>query len=224
MKKLCYLLFALALTSCGTNKFLTSSVPAEQVKDMNYIEPITYIHYVEKGNKSVLSDSLSQITARVIDSVLQADSSRFKLSDKMIIANDSVNARIENELNYLSQMTLRYKKLDEIALPPTLDSIMQSNDERFAMIIVASGFGRKKGNYGGQVAKGIAVGILTLGMAVPSPVKSNLTLYGFILDKEKHNVAFYQRLLPNKEKEPTDPQFINTQLHKLFEGYLYPAQ
>lgn len=88
---------------------------------------------------------------------------------------------------------------------------MKNSNQRFALATVATGFGRRKGNYGGQVAKGAAVGILTLGMAVPTPIKSNLTLYAFIFDVQKNEIAYYKKSLP-VEKEPTDENAIEKQL------------
>lgn len=85
---------------------------------------------------------------------------------------------------------------------------------------MATGFGRRKANYRGQVAKDAAIGILTLGMAVPTAVRSNITLYAFIFDAQKNEIAYYKRSLPI-EKEPTDEKVIEKQLAGLFEGYLY---
>lgn len=70
------------------------------------------------------------------------------------------------------------------------------------------------------MAKGAAIGILTLGMYVPTPIKSNLTLHAFIFDSEKNEITFYKRAMP-VEKEPTEPEVINKQLFELFKGYFY---
>lgn len=221
MKQIYILGLALILISCGTNKFLTSSVTSSEVKDVDYFEPFTYIQLIEKGNKPIFSDSLSTITKRNLDSIIESKASTLRLSEKILIENDTLRARVEDELGYLTQLIFQQRKLDGIKLTPAIDSILKNKNQRFAMATIATGFGRKKGNYGGQVAKGVAVGILTLGMAVPTPVKSNLTLYTYIFDSEKGEVAFYRRLLPNKEKEPTDPAFIEKQIINTFNGYYY---
>ncbi|WP_417885074.1 hypothetical protein [Zunongwangia sp.] len=220
MKNLLIIFLLLTLFSCGTNKYLTSSVQATEVENMNYFKPLSYIQYIKKGNKLERNDSLSNITQNKIDSILIKNKSQYRLSDKITIDNDTINAKIESEINYLAQIINRTKNLNDIKLTPTIDSIIQNNDQRFSLIIVAAGFRRRKGNYGGQVAKGAAIGILTLGMAVPTPIKSNLFLHGFIFDSKNHNVAFYKRVLP-QEKSPTDPEIIKKQLNSLFEGYFY---
>jgi hypothetical protein len=211
---------ALILTSCGANKFLTTSVTSNEITNLNYFEPLSYIHYIENGNESKLSDSLSVITKLKLDSLLTKNNTKIRLSEKISIDNDTITVKIENEINYLAQLITMQRNLNNIPLTPMIDSILESNNQRFALTIVATGFGRKKGNYGGQVAKGIGVGLLTLGMYVPTPIKSNLTLYAFIFDSQKNQVAFYKKTLP-LESEPTDSGIIEYQLIQLFNGYFY---
>ncbi|MBJ7879322.1 hypothetical protein [Gelidibacter salicanalis] len=215
------LIFALVLTSCGTPKHLTNSVASSEITALSYFEPIAYIQYIEKGNKTTLSDSISAITKAKLDSLFTKNASNLRLTDKIVIKDAALSTRVENELGYLVQLIGQQRNLKGIPLTPAIDSILKINNQRFSLSTVATGFGRRKGNYGGQVAKGVAVGILTLGMAVPSPIKSNLTLHAFIFDSEKNEIVFYNKLLPNKVKEPTDSKFIETQLTSLFEGYFY---
>lgn len=220
MKQLLILAAALILTSCGANQFLTSSVSANEIADMKYFEPLSYIQYIEKGNKSKFSDSLSVITQSKLDSLLTKNKSKLRLTNKIAVENETLKVNVEKEIGYLAQLITQKGKLEGIPLTPAIDSILESKNQRFAMATAATGFGRRKGNYGGQVAKGIAVGILTLGMVVPTPVKSNLSLHVFIFDAEKNEVAFYKRSFP-VEKEPTDPTTIEKQLILLFNGYFY---
>lgn len=186
MKQIYILGFVLILSSCGANKFLTSSVTSAEIKDVDYFEPFAYIQLIDKGNKPKFSDSLSTITKRNLDSIIDTKATKLRLNEKILIENDTLKARVENELGYLTQLIFQKRKLEGIELTPAIDSILEKNNQRFAMATIATGFGRKKDNYGGQVAKGVAVGILTLGMAVPTPVKSNLTLYTYIFDSEKN--------------------------------------
>ncbi len=211
---------ALLLTSCGAKKFLTSSTIPNEIGELNYFEPLSYIHYVEKGNKAILSDSLSNITFSRLDSILSNSKTTLPLAEKIILDNDSIKVRVENELGNLSQVINQRRKLDGIEVTPVIDSILKKNKQRFALAIVATGFGRRKGNYGRQVVKGAAIGILTLGMLVPAPIKSNLTLHAFIFDSEKNEITFYKRSMP-VQKEPTDSEVINKQLFELFKGYFY---
>jgi hypothetical protein len=183
-----------------------------------FFNALSYIQYIEKGNKAVFSDSLSAISQAKVDSLLKENKTAFRLSDEIVIDNDTLNRRIENEIAYLARRMSVRKKAGAVPLTPAIDSILKSNHHRFALATVVTGFGRRKGNYRGQVAKGAAIGLLTLGMAVPTPVKSNLTLYAFVFDAEKNEVAYYKRSMP-VEKEPTDERVIEKQLTRLLNGY-----
>lgn len=220
MRNLLILLAALTLTSCGANKYLTSSTKSNEIETLNFFKPISYIQYIGKGNKMAFSDSLSKISSQKIESLLNENKGTFRLSEEIVIDNDTVKLKIEDEIAYLARLISQRKKLDGIPLPFTIDSVLKNSNQRFALATVATGFGRRKGNYGGQVAKGAAVGILTLGMAIPTPIKSNLTLYAFIFDVQKNEIAYYKKSLP-VEKEPTDKNAIEKQLIGLFNGYLY---
>ena len=48
--------------------------------------------------------------------------------------------------------------------------------QRFALATVVTGFGRRKGNYRGQVTKGAPIGLLTLGMAILTDPESMIEL------------------------------------------------
>ena len=221
MRHLITLVSILILTSCGANKYLISSSTAPtEIKNVDYFPPLSYIQFIEKGNKAALSDSLSEITTKNLRLLLNTNKTTLRLNNEISIANDTVKRKVEDELAYLERLITQRKKLHGIPLPYMIDSILKNNNQRFALATIATGFGRRKSNYGGQVAKGAAIGILTLGMAIPTPIKSNLTLYAFIFDADKDEITYYKKSM-TIEKEPTDQQVIEKQLIKLFNGYLY---
>jgi hypothetical protein len=222
MKKLTLLIgigITLFLTSCVTNKYISKTVKASDITEIKYFTPLSYVSLIEKGNRSTLNDSLSSISKVLLDSVIR-NNTNFRIEKKINIDGIENNVKVNNELSFLIQTILNNRKLDGIKLTPTVDSIMKSNKQRFAMASITTGFGRKKGNYGNQIAKGIGVGILTLGMYAPVPIKSSFSLFTIILDSEKNEVVYYSRTMP-VEKSPTDLKAIEKQYRTLFEGYIY---
>jgi hypothetical protein len=207
-------------TSCITNKMLVSKVKPTEIKSLAYFEPISYVQLIKKGNKPILNDSLSSLTKKGVENTLLKNKNNFHLSEKLEISNDTLNRKIINEIAQIVRIAKTTKKVSGIQLTPIIDSIMESNSQRFALAIVATGFGRRKGNYGGQVAKGIGIGILTLGMYTPAPIKSSLILYGIIFDAKNNEIAFYKNTNPT-EKNPTDSSVINEQFKKLFKDYFF---
>ena len=224
MKKSIVLLIILFIYSCSVNRSLKTSTPTSEILSLSYFEPIAFINYVEKGNKSVPSDSLSVITKHKLDSLMHKHKSRLRLSNELTFENEISKSIFNSETGRLAEAITRQRSLNGIKITPVIDSIMEKNNTRFAMSVVAVGFGRRKGNYGGKVAKGIGVGILTLGMVTPVPTKSSLNLYGFIFDSKKDEVTYYNRQIPNKEVSPTDSESMEKLLLELFNGYLYEQE
>lgn len=217
--KLLFLFGLISLTSCGTYKHQTSNRPADEIKQLHYFSPIAYIHHIEKGNRSAFSDSLSDITRTQLDSIL-SNNTNLRTSTKIEITDSVSNAKYEEELTSLFNRIMQGQQVETLDIPPTIDSILSINNTDFSLATLSIGFGRKKGNYTGQAAKAIGVGILTLGMYAPIPVKSNLSVYALIFDAKNNNVAFYRRT-PVKEESPTDPTALYEQLEWLFDGYFY---
>ena len=224
MKKSIVLLIILFICSCSVNRSLKTSTPTSEILSLSYFEPIAFINYVEKGNKSVPSDSLSAITKHKLDSLMHKHKNRLRLSNELTFENEISKSIFNSETGRLAEAITRQRSLNGIKITPVIDSVMEKNNTRFAVSVVAVGFGRRKGNYGGQVAKGIGVGILTLGMVTPVPIRSSLNLYGFIFDSKKDEVTYYNRQIPNKEVSPTDSESMEKLLLELFNGYLYEQE
>jgi hypothetical protein len=214
------LILGIIFQSCVTNKYLSSTTPVNEILNIEYFEPYSYIYLIKKGNKSELNDSLSIRSRQMIDSVIYSNMKLYKIKGKIILKNKTINEKVENELYFLIESAMQKRKLEGIKITPTIDSILESRNQRFALGVVATGFSRKKGNYGGQIAKGVVVGVLTLGLFAPVPIKTNLSLYSILVDSEKDEIAFYKNTLPI-EKSPTDPSVIKEQLDKIYEDYLF---
>ena len=99
-----------------------------------------------------------------------------------------------------------------------MDSIVKSQNQRFGLCLISTGFDRKKGNYGKQIAKGIGVGILTMGMYTPVPYKANTTLYAMIFDSQNSSVVMYN-IIPMVEKSPVDEKNLAALYSKIFQNY-----
>jgi len=130
MKWVYILVISFILTNCATNKFLFSSTPAKEIKDVDYFEPFAYIHLIETGNNSQFSDSLSLITKINLDTILATKKSKLRLSEKIVIKNDTLRTRIENELGYLSRLILSQQTIQGIKLTPAIDSILESRNPK----------------------------------------------------------------------------------------------
>ncbi len=212
----------LLLSGCNRTYLINNAVKSSEIKSFAYFEPLASVSYIAQKNQAIHSDSLSKVARTVLDSVIQINPV-FKSGNKIILADDAHQHAINEELKLLFNKLLTSKKIEGIKIPPAVDSAMKSNGQRFAFATAVTGFDRRAGNYAGQIAKGIGVGILTLGMYTPVPYKSIISLYGMILDRETGEAIFSNRTLPY-EKSPTNKKIVEKKYKALLKPYMSEQQ
>lgn len=223
VSSVCYAaaLAGLTLASCTSKRYTAASHRAENVTDVALLSPVALIGYIDRGNRVIPSDSMSSVTEFLLDS-LASTSPHLPITHVLEISPDEQTGVLGEVSAIVRQAQARRRRdLSPLPLPPLLDSLVEETGRRYGMALVATGFGRRRGNYGGQVAKSAAVGILTLGMYMPIPVRSNMTLYGVIVDAREDVVVFVDNAVP-VERSPCSPSVVKGRLQVLFGGYLHP--
>lgn len=216
--KIFVILVSCGMISCTATKPLTSHVTPGEVTSLKLLEPFAYLEMIEKGNKALPDDSLSDISRLLNMQVLNNMNDQIPISGDIILKDPKINKTLEQEYEYLMISAERDKSISHLKITPTLDKILEANETRFGLIIVSSGFTRVKGNYAKQILKGGALGILTLGMYYQTPVKAYSTIYAMIVDSKDDNIAFFRKsFLP--DREPLDPLVLTKQYKKIFDGY-----
>ena len=211
----------LFFSSCAGTKLLTSNTRPEEVIDMLKFETLSYVSLIEKGNRSIQNDSVSNLAKDILFEALNSFGNKIPLSDKKQIFTDSISKdRFAREVNFLCLTADRNKSIKKLSIPPTIDSLLSVSGKRFGLITVVTGFTREKGNYGKQIAKGVGMGLLTMGMYYQTPIKSNSTIYAVIVDNQEKNIAFYRKSIL-QDKEPTEKEVLVKQIQSLFEKYFW---
>ena len=229
MKKVkLFLLVAILCTSCSKQKFITSGIQSVEINDMLKIQPFAYISLIEKGNRDVFNDSISSNTKIILNESLEMFREKLHLSsEELNITDTHITEELKQEIDLLISSVQSNKDIKNIPITPLIESLLNTNEKRFGLIIVQYGFTRVKGNYGGQIVKGIGIGILTgllTGVSVyQNPIKANSTLHAIIVDNQNKNVAFYNKSVL-QDNEPTKKENIIKQLNKIFENYFWKKQ
>jgi len=213
---------ALFISSCTTTKPLTSKVQPTEISDIQKFETYSYITLIEGGNRGKLNDTVSKKSKEVFGEALSTFRS-IPLTGNILSTDTITQKRIEKEIEYLCISADRQRSISGLKLTPVLDSLLEVVGKRFGLIAVATGFTREKGNYGGQIAKNVAMGILTLGMYYQTPIKANSTIYCMIIDAKDNNIAFFRKS-SLQDKEPLDKSVLTKQIQKLFDGYFWTKQ
>lgn len=216
-KLLPFLLLVVVLTSCTTNKMLTSSVPPEEVNDIQYFDPISFLSLIENGNKSILNDSLSNVAKnKFLEALTSVEN--IPLAGYVSISDPVLKERLNKEIEFLCVAASKQKKIDYLSIPQTLDSLLESNGKRFGLIAMTSGFTRGKGNYAEELTKGIALGIVTLGMAYYTPVKATSSVYIMIVDAQENDITFFRGSYIS-DSDPLNKKTLQKQIRKIFDDY-----
>ncbi len=222
LKKPVYCLFVLILcSSCTTGKLWTSSVSANAIDYVDYVKPVSFISYIEKGNNAQFNDSLSLLSETLVESVLLTNGDVIPINKLINTIYEDDRLFIENELwAIVNALDDRGTYFHNLNLSQDLLGFMRESDARYLLGVVSIGMTRRTGNYAGQILKSIGIGILTLGMYYPIPIKSSSNIYVMILDAENENLAFYRKSIL-QDYSPLDPAVIEKQIYKIFKGYFY---
>jgi hypothetical protein len=224
MKKFSLILFSLALliffSSCSTSKILTSDVKPAEIKELHYFEPISYISLIESGNRAKFNDTLSRFSEQLLQKAVKKQEGKVPVKEVVSIEDTNIKNKIKQEISFMLLSSNSKKKMSKLKITPVIDSILEANGNRFGLITIGYGFTRVKGNYGNQIAKGVAMGILTLGMFYQVPIKSSSAVYVMIVDAKENNIAFFRKSFI-QDNEPLDENNIMEQIRKLFDGYFW---
>lgn len=221
--KIFLLLICCGFISCTVTKPLTSDVTPAEVTDLKLLEPYSYISMIKKGNQGELDDSISDISKQLNMDALKSYTGKIPLKGEIFLTDSTVNHQLEKEYEQLILTAEKNRDITHLRITPTLDKVLESNETRFGLVVVSSGFTRVKGNYGKQVLKGAALGILTMGMYYQTPVKAYSTVYAMIVDAQKDNVAFFRKSFL-QDQEPINPNVLSKQYEDIFEKYFWPKQ
>ena len=204
--------------SCTTSKIITSGLPPSEISDLKLLEPRSYISIITKGNRGEINDSLCSVSSQLIMKVTESFRGQVPLTGNILLSGTETNTSLEKEFESLLLTAEGMKDLSHLQITPVLDKVLEANETRFGLVIVSSGFTRLKGNYGKQIVKGAALGLLTLGMYAQTPVKANSIIYAMIVDSEKNNVAFFRKSTL-QDSEPLDEAILTRQFRTIFSGY-----
>lgn len=210
----------LTLSSCTTTRPLYSNVKPSEVTDLQYFEPMSYISLIESGNKSKFNDTLSAKSEKLILKTVEEFGGKIPVTSIISVSDSNTKSLLEKEVEFLCLSAERQKNIENLKITSIIDSFLETKGKRFGLITVATGFTRAKGNYGREIAKGAAMGILTLGMYYQTPIKSSSTIYVMIVDTKENNVAFFAKSVL-QDKDPLDETVLKKQFQKVFEGYYW---
>ena len=208
-------LFSGLFTSCVTQGFI-SNVTQADIQQLSQFEILANVGEIEKGNKITHNDSLTQVAQALFATEL-ANEIALPVTETIDIEDTVVYHKVRYEIYVLMNCLERNMKPKDLPVPPAIDSILCARAQRFGMLVYDWGFVRSTGNYAGQIAKGIAIGILTMGSYYTVPYK-DMTRSGILIyDAMNHNFAYVSTTAA--ESSPLEAKTYQKQLKDLLKKY-----
>jgi hypothetical protein len=209
-----------ALAGCGSVHWAAApqKFTFAQAQQVQPLPPVGLIGLIEKGNQPRHSPELSAAAAEQLQAALSQQQQPLKLTGSLPVAA-AEQARLRREVLTTVQLLMRSKPQAggtaySVQPLPVLDSLSYGSEARYVLATVRHGFTRTPGNYQGQVAKTLGIGLLTLGMAVPVSLKASAHLYAFVYDREEQRVVFFNHV--GQEREPLKEAALQQQLRTVF--------
>ena len=205
------------LTSCGTNRQLTSSRKPRQIDSILIMQPLASIEWLNKNNMPRFDKNVSdKVSLDIFESI---EKNLPKRIVKQYLAVDSVELfKLYDEIYALVNQVEYAGNIDNIPLSSGMMEVLTNNNFKYAIGAYCTGFTREKGGYGKEVAKSFAIALLSLGTLVPEPVKNSTTVICFIVDRDKKNITFYRRK-GVEGAEPTRKNDLDVLISRMLNPY-----
>ncbi|GAB3504583.1 hypothetical protein [Emticicia fontis] len=204
--------------SCGTTVPLLSNRKSYEVDTASVYHLPSMITSIAKANRQefneIYSDSSLNIRSRDFNQHLP----KYMTPVSFEFKNPEEEQEMIKSFFDIINMVEREKKIKGIKLSSYLVNYLESKNTKYLILTFQAGFTRTASNYGTQVAKGLGIGLLTLGLVRPIPIKSNSTIVCCVLDTRNKNIAFYRKR--TAEVEPVDEKVINRQIRIIIDSWL----
>ncbi|MCP9748442.1 hypothetical protein [Lacihabitans sp. CS3-21] len=228
MQKLKLLLLLLPITlnfaSCVNEKYISSDFKkSNNQKHIGIVSPASKVDFIEEKNEFQVDDDLSK---KAIDVVYHSISEMlgYQKSKEQIIVDFTTLDILYEELFKLETLIIqtpsrkdRNRLIKSYHLSETMLNVLEDNKVDQLIISYQQGFTRTKPNFRTQTAKGVGVGILTLGVYMPMPIKASSKIYVWTIDSQTKKIVFHNKNL--SYIEPLDSKEISNQICNLFEGF-----
>jgi hypothetical protein len=203
--------------SCGTTVPLLSNRKSYDVDTASVYHLPSLITSITKGNRQEFNEFYSDSTLIVRSRDFNQHLPKYITPVPFGFMNLEEEQQMSKLFFEVINAVESKRKIKGISLNNTLVNYLEENNIKYVILTFQAGFTREQGNYGKQVAKGLGIGILTLGLVVPVPVKSNSTIICCVLDTRNKNIAFYRKR--TAEVEPLEENVINRQIRIIMDSW-----
>ncbi|MCP9757461.1 hypothetical protein EGI26_20050 [Lacihabitans sp. CCS-44] len=222
--------FAIIFLGCVNEKYISSDFrKSNNNLNIGIIRPASKVDFIEEKNEFQVDDNLSEKAAEIVFHSITEMAGYQKSKEEILVDFTTLDAiykelfNLENLLVQAPSRKDRNRLIKSYNLSETILNVIEENKVDQLIIAYQLGFTRTKPNYRTQIAKGFGVGILTLGVYTPLPIKSSSKIFAWTIDTKTKKIIFHNKNL--LYIEPLNSKEISNQICDVFEGfYTYKSQ
>lgn len=215
MKKI-LLGLCLLLAGCAATTKKSSAFPGtrDKIKSFAVFEPKIYLERLVAGGRVLDADNLNLVREHYLNAMRETVPG-VRVDEQRMELRDTTYARMVDQ--FFWDMN-RQKSLDEFTIAPDLQDVLKKAPDDFVVLGSITGFSRSGGSYAWGIAKGVMIGILTLGMFYTVPIGSSTNVNLAVIDKANMKVIYFG--WHGIEDSPKDYDVIRGIEEKIFKDYL----
>ena len=193
------------LASCSANRGFVSNVTRNDIQRIVPFEIDAHFSCVECGISFVHNDSVTSIAKSLFEKELTNDKT-LPMAETIAFSDTLIHDKVQNEIYWLMILIESYPPVDvrKLAIPPTIDSILCSRNERFGLLVHNGGYYCPDGELK------ISDNMLT---ACEGSTRSAI----FIVDSELKNLAYVATAWCNSS--PLKAETYRKQVNNLLKKY-----
>lgn len=171
------------------------------VQAMVFLPPVGVVRTISQGNAAVYSPAASADASDALRQALLRHDEKLRLVGPLAVPDTALQQAVAR-LTLGAATVLERSRKRPLAMPaPWLDTLLAARKHRYCLLSYVAGYTRTASNYRGQLAKGLGVGVLSLGLLTPVVAQNSTRVGVFIYDAQTQAVVYYKASWP-VEKDP----------------------
>ncbi|MGV3539972.1 MAG: hypothetical protein ACO1OQ_09185, partial [Rufibacter sp.] len=123
----------LLLQGCAGSKEASRIVKPAEIAQAGYFKPVSFISFIAEGNKAAHHPELSSQAAQLLDSLIAQHKGKYRITASLTPPDTALQRRLQKEITAVTFQATKKARGLRVPLSPTLDSLMEARQERFAL-------------------------------------------------------------------------------------------
>ena len=198
------ILFCGFIASCSANRGFVSNVTRDDIKQLAQFEMYAHFGRVDNGISIIDNDSVTNTAKSLFETELAHDKT-LPVTEIIAISDNFVRNKVQDEIHWMRIYIDNNVPVKDITIPPTIDSILCSRNERFGLLVHNGGFYCPDGIYKGP------------GSSIPVACEGSTRSAIIIVDSKLKNLVYVAT--SNRKSNPLETETYRKQMNDLLKKY-----